>query len=85
MLFRFRKNKYFTWQKAYWYGLYQHNNAELAHLLTMGDIILHEVVRLLPGDAVHVGHFVPELDTVEFVCMLQQLRSITINQSINPL
>lgn len=41
----------------------------------MSLIVLHKVVRLFPRDALHVGHFVPELHTVEFVGVFQQLWS----------
>ena len=37
-------------------------------------IIIHKVEGLLLGDTVHVGDLVPELDPVELVGVLQQLR-----------
>ena len=41
----------------------------------MSLVVLHEVVSLLPSNTVNVGNFVPELHSVELVCVLKQLRS----------
>lgn len=38
-------------------------------------IIFHKVIRLFSRDTLHMGHFVPELYTIEFVSMLKQLWS----------
>lgn len=40
----------------------------------MSGAVFDEVSSLLLSDALNVGHFVPELDAVELVRVLQQLR-----------
>ena len=45
-------------------------------LLGVELIIINEVVSLFLGDTVNMRHFVPELDSVEFVGVFQQLRSV---------
>lgn len=40
----------------------------------MRGVVLDEVVSLLPAHTLDVWDFVPELDAVELVCVLQQLR-----------
>ena len=42
--------------------------------LSVSGVVLHEVVGVLPADAVHVGNFVPELDAVELAGVLKELR-----------
>ena len=39
-------------------------------------IIINEVMSLFLGDTVNMRNFVPELDSVEFVGVFQQLRSV---------
>lgn len=37
----------------------------------VGGIVLHEIFRLLLTDTFYMRYLIPELHTIEFVCMLQ--------------
>ena len=37
----------------------------------VSGVVLDEVVRVRAGDAVDVGDLVPELDSVEFACVVE--------------
>ena len=52
--------------------------------LSLRRVVLDEVVRLLPGDAVDVGHRVPEPDAVKLGRVRQQLGSEGRRDELSP-